>query len=220
MIDTKYFKAVTDKGTKFYAVNEDENLAGFYLEDMEADNVHIDMDSSWHFHDYDLDLLDNYEPEDVISLLKVSKDANFTNIVADLEDMKSSYEDWGSGLDIENIKDYLNQTLSYTGAYALYRAVNNDLANTIKAFTVSGYAQGESAFIWYDTKDTENAPLYTEDYIESVLYATWYAIDTVDEHGDYIDSVDVVTYSDYDNSYMLKRFKAVPAATATLLTIL
>jgi len=121
---------------------------------------------------------------------------------------------------IENIKDYLNQTLSYTGAYALYRAVNNDLANTIKAFTVSGYAQGESAFIWYDTKDTENAPLYTEDYIESVLYATWYAIDTVDEHGDYIDSVDVVTYSDYDNSYMLKRFKAVPAATATLLTIL
>lgn len=220
MTDTKYFKAVTDKGTTFYAVNEDENLAGFYLEDMEADNVHIDMDNSWHFHAYDLDLLDNYEPEDVIKLLKVSEDANFTNIVADLEDMKSSYKDWGSGLDIENIKDYLNQTLSYTGAYDLYHMVNNDPANTIKAFTVSGYSKGDSAFIWYDTKDTENTPLYTEDYIESVLYATWYAIDTVDEHGDYIESVESVTYSGYDENYMLEHFKAAPAETATLLTIL
>lgn len=203
MTESKYFKAVTDKGTEFYAVQEDNTIAEFYLEDIQGDGVHIDSDQSWHWHDYDFDLLDGLEFEDVLKLVKKAIDntsITYGVTVSEFEDDAKEFED------VEDVKQWLDAVASYYLTDTLYSLVN-EADNTIKAFTVNGYSQGDGAFVWYDTSVTEG--VYTPEYVQSVLYDMWYSIDLVSDDGVILDNADYVTY--VDNDYMKEHFNAVPA---------
>lgn len=203
MTESKYFKAVTDKGTKFYAVQEDDTIAEFYLEDIQGDGVHIDADQSWHWHDYDFDLLDGLEFEDVLKLVK--KAVEDTDITSSPTVQEFGY-DSKEFEDVEDVKEWLDIEAGYYLTDTLYSLVN-EADNTIKAFTVNGYSQGDGAFVWYDTSATEG--VYTPEYVQSVLYDMWYSIDLVSDDGDILDNVEYVTY--VDNDYMKEHFNAVPA---------
>lgn len=203
MTESKYFKAVTDKGTEFYAVQEDNTIAEFYLEDIQGDGVHIDSDQSWHWHDYDFDLLDGLEFEDVLKLVKKAIDntsITYGVTVSEFEDDAKEFED------VEDVKQWLDAVAGYYLTDTLYSLVN-EADNTIKAFTVNGYSQGDGAFVWYDTSVTEG--VYTPEYVQSVLYDMWYSIDLVSDDGVILDNADYVTY--VDNDYMKEHFNAVPA---------
>ena len=207
MTESKYFKAVTDKGTKFYAVNEDDTIAEFYLEDMRADGVHIDSDQSWHWHDYDLSLINAYDVDSLIEL--ISQSASLTNdgLLQALEDDINYATDNGDVFDITDAVNTLAENADYYTVAKLYSLINDDPNSTIKAFTVNGYSQGDGAFVWYDTSMTEG--VYTPEYVESVLYDMWYAIDLVGDDGVILDNAEYVTY--VDNDYMKEHFNAVPA---------
>ena len=210
---TQYFKAQGANGTTFYAVDEDENIAQFYIEDMRADGVHIDADQSWHYHSYDFDLLDGLEFEDVLKLVKKAIDntpITGGTTVQEFEDDKQEFED------VEDVKHWLDAVANYYITDTLYSFVN-DADNTIKAFTVTGYSQGDGAFIWYDTSVSELS--YDEKYIEHVLFSSWYTIDEVDQNGDYADGLEAVSYMDFDDDYMLEHYNAVPAEESTTLTL-
>lgn len=209
---TQYFKAQGTNGTQFYAVNEDENVAQFYIEDMKADGVHIDADQSWHYHSYDFDLLDGLEFEDVVKLVKKALENTYTSgtPVQEFEDDKKEFED------VEDVKEWLDAMANYYITDTLYSLVN-EADNTVKAFTVSGYSQGDGAFIWWDTSVTEVQ--YDAEFIEHVLYSSWYAIDEVDQNGNYGDTVEYISYMDFDVEYMLERYNAVPAQASTTLTL-
>lgn len=204
MTESKYFKAVTDKGTEFYAVQEDDTIAEFYLEDIQGDEVHIDSDQSWHWHDYDFDLLDGLEFEDVLKLVKKAIDnisITYGDVtVSEFEDDAKEFED------VEDVKQWLDAVAGYYLTDTLYSLVN-EADNTIKAFTVNGYSQGDGAFVWYDTSVTEG--VYTPEYVQSVLYDMWYSIDLVSDDGVILDNAEYVNY--VDNDYMKEHFNAVPA---------
>lgn len=209
---TQYFKAQGANGTTFYAVDEDENIAQFYIEDMRADGVHIDADQSWHYHSYDFDLLDGLEFEDVLKLVKKAiekTDITHGVTVSEFEEESEDFED------VEDVKQWLDGAGYYmTGT--LYSLVN-DADNTIKAFTVTGYSQGDAAFIWYDTSVTDMA--YDEEFIEHVLFSSWYIIDEVDQNGNYGDTVEYISYMDFDDEYMLEHYNATPAQASTTITL-
>ena len=210
---TQYFKAHGANGTTFYAVDEDENIAQFYIEDMRADGVHIDADQSQHYHSYGFDLLDGLDFEDVLKLVKKAIDntpITGGTTVQEFEDDKQEFED------VEDVKHWLDAVANYYITDTLYSLVN-DADNTIIAFSVSGYSQGESAFVWYDTSVSELS--YDEKYIEHVLFSSWYTIDEVDQNGDYADGLEAVSYMDFDDDYMLEHYNAVPAEESTTLTL-
>lgn len=207
---TNYYKAQGANGTQFYAVNEDENIAQFYIEDMRADGVHIDADQSWHYHPYDFDLLDGLDFEDVLELVKKALENTHLAPIEEFEEDSQEFED------VEDVKQWLDIEANYYITDTLYSLVN-DADNTVKAFTVTGYSQGESAFIWYDTSVTETS--YDEEFIEHVLYSSWYTIDEVDQNGNYADGLEAVSYMDFDDEYMLERYNAVPAQASTTLTL-
>lgn len=211
---TQYYKATTDTGTKFYAVNEDDIVAQFYMNDMDADGVHIDGDHSWHYHSYDFDLLDGLEFEDVLELVKKAIDnTSITGgaTVQEFEDNSKEFED------VEDVKQWLDFEAGYYLTDTLYSLVN-DADNTITAFTVTGYSQGDAAFVWYDTSVTEVH--YDEKFIEHVLFSSWYTIDDVNEHGEFDgDTLDYISYMDFDDNYMLEHYNAVPAEESTTLTL-
>lgn len=203
MTESKYFKAVTDKGTEFYAVQEDDTIAEFYLEDIQGDEVHIDADQSWHYHSYDFDLLDGLNFEDVLKLVKKAIDnrsITYGVTVSEFEDDAKEFED------VEDVKQWLDAVAGYYLTDTLYSLVN-EADNTIKAFTVNGYSQGDGAFVWYDTSMTEG--VYTPEYVESVLYDMWYSIDLVSDGGVILDNAEYVPY--VGNDYMKEHFNAVPA---------
>lgn len=210
---TQYFKAQGANGTTFYAVDEDENIAQFYIEDMRADGVHIDADQSWHYHSYDFELLDGLDFEDVLELVKKAIENTVTNYGTTLEEFEHDSQEFE---DVEDVMAWLDAVAGYYLAETLYSAVN-EAPNTIKAFTVSGYSQGDAAFIWWDTSVTDMA--YDEEFIEHVLYSTWYTIDEVNQNGDYVDGLEAVSYMDFDDNYMLEHYKATPAQASTMLTL-
>lgn len=213
---TQYYKAQHSDGVKFYAVNEDEEISYFYLEDMKADGLHIDADQSWHYHSYDFDLLDGLDFEDVLELVKNAVEGTQTytsnkSIGQEFEDDKQEFED------VEDVKEWLDAVAGYYLTDTLYSLVN-DADNTIKAFTVTGYSQGESAFVWYDTSVTDVQ--YDERFIEHVLYSSWYTIEEVDQNGDYTgDTLEYISYMDFDDNYMLEHYNATPAEEDTTLTL-
>ena len=207
---TQYFKAQGANGTTFYAVDEDENIAQFYIEDMRADGVHIDADQSWHYHSYDFDLLDGLDFGDVVKLVKKALENTHGATVEDFEHDAQEFED------VEDVMQWLGLEAGYYLTDTLYSLVN-DADNTIKAFTVTGYSQGDAAFIWWDTSVTDMA--YDEEFIERVLYSSWYTIDEVDQNGDYGDTVEYISYMDFDDEYMLERYNALPAQAHTTLTL-
>lgn len=213
---TQYYKAQHANGVKFYAVNEDEEISYFYLEDMKADGLHIDADQSWHYHSYDFDLLDGLDFEDVLELVKNAVEGAQTytsnkSIGQEFEDDKQEFED------VDDVKQWLDAVANYYITDTLYSLVN-DADNTILAFTVTGYSQGESAFVWYDTSVTE--VYYTPRFIEHVLFSSWYAIDNVDEHGEFDDdTLEYISYMDFDDNYMQKTYNATPAEESTTLTL-
>lgn len=211
---TQYFKAQGANSTTFYAVDEDENIAQFYIEDMRADGVHIDADQSWHYHSYDFDLLDGLDFKDVLELVKNAIEDTYTHtpnksIIQEFEADKKDFED------VEDVKQWLDGA-GYYITDTLYSLVN-DADNTVKAFTVSGYSQGESAFVWYDTSVTEVQ--YDAEFIEHVLYSSWYTIAEVDQNGNYGDTVEYISYMDFDDEYMLEHYNAAPAQASTTLTL-
>lgn len=209
---TQYYKAQHANGTQFYAVDEDENIAQFYIEDMRADGVHIDGDQSWHYHSYDFDLLDGLDFEDVLELVKKAiENTDITRgvTVSEFEQDAQDFED------VEDVKTWIDDA-GYYLTETLYSLVN-DADNTIKAFTVTGYSQGDAAFIWYDTSVTDMA--YDEEFIEHVLFSSWYTIDEVDQNGDNADGLEAVSYMDFDDEYMLEHYNAVPAQASTTLTL-
>ena len=207
---TQYFKAQGANGVQFYAVNEDENIAQFYIEDMRADGVHIDADQSWHYHSYDFELLDGLDFEDVLKLVKKALENTHLAPIEEFEEDSQEFED------VEDVKQWLDAEAGYYLTDTLYSLVN-DADNTIKAFTITGYSQGDGAFIWYDTSVTEVQ--YDAEFIEHVLYSSWYAIAEVDQNGDYGDTVEYISYMDFDDNYMLEHYNAVPAQTTTVLTL-
>jgi len=206
MTNTKYFKQI-DTNTLF-SISEDYDINAIYQEPMEAEGVNLDSDSSWHFHDYNFDLLDDYTVSDVFSLLK--KDGGYESVLKQI-----NKDD-----DIDYVKDVLQQTLSYAGVSMLYKLINDDENSDIVAYVVDGYSQGESTFVWFHNylasgmKDT-----YTPDYVSSVLYDTWLAIDHVNSEGEYLGDLDnIVTRDDEDvTAYMLENYNAVPANTKTII---
>lgn len=209
---TQYYKAQGTNGMQFYAVDEDENIAQFYIEDMKADGVHIDGDQSWHYHSYDFDLLDGLDFEDVLELVKKAiENTDITRgvTVSEFEQDAQDFED------VEDVKTWIDDA-GYYLTETLYSLVN-DADNTIKAFTVTGYSQGDAAFIWYDTSVTDMA--YDEEFIEHVLFSSWYTIDEVDQNGDNADGLEAVSYMDFDDEYMLEHYNAVPAQASTTLTL-
>lgn len=207
---TQYFKEQGATGTTFYAVNEDENIAQFYIEDMGADGVHIDADQSWHYHSYDFDLLDGLDFEDVLELVKKALENTHLAPIEEFEEDSQEFED------VEDVKTWLDAEAGYYLTDKLYSLVN-EADNTIKAFTVTGYSQGDAAFIWWDTSVTDMA--YDEEFIEHVLYSSWYTIDEVDQNGNYGDTVEYISYMDFDDDYMQKTYNAVPAQSSTTLTL-
>lgn len=207
---TQYFKAQGANGTQFYAVDEDENIAQFYLEDMKADGVHIDADQSWHYHSYDFDLLDGLDFEDVLKLVKKALENTHLAPIEEFEEDSQEFED------VEDVKQWLDAEAGYYLTDKLYSLVN-EADNTIKAFTVTGYSQGDAAFIWWDTSVTDMA--YAAEFIERVLYSTWYTIEEVNQNGDYTDTLEYISYMDFDDEYMLERYNAVPAQASTTLTL-
>ena len=113
---------------------------------------------------------------------------------------------------MEDVKQWLDGAGYYmTGT--LYSLVN-DADNTITAFTVTGYSQGDAAFIWWDTSVTDMA--YDGEFIEHVLFSSWYTIDEVDQNGDYADGLEAVSYMDFDDDYMQKTYNATPAEVHTI----
>lgn len=210
---TQYFKAQGANGTTFYAVDEDENIAQFYLEDMKADGVHIDADHSWHYHAYDFDLLDGLDFDDVIKLVEKAIENTYITGGTTIQDFEYDEQDFA---DVEDVKQWLDIEANYYLTDTLYSLVN-EADNTVKAFTVSGYSQGESAFIWYDTSVTEVQ--YGAEFIKHVLYSTWYTIGEVNQNGDYTDTLEYISYMDFDDDYMQKTYNAVPAQASTTLTL-
>lgn len=213
MTNTKYFKQA-DTDTLF-SVSEDYDINSIYQGYMEEEGgVNLDGDISWHFHDYNFSLLDNYTVKEVVSLLE--KDGGFKEILEYIND----YMDIDDESEIDILKEALADSLSYTGVSVLYNLVNNDENSDIVAYVVNGYSQGESTFVWFHNylasgmKDT-----YTPEYVESVLYDTWLAIDKVDSEGEYIEGVDnIVTRDDDDvTAYMLENYNATPASTKTII---
>lgn len=211
---TQYFKEQGANGTHFYAVNEDENIAQFYIDDMRADGVHIDADQSWHYHSYDFELLDGLDFEDVLKLVKKALEDTHLAPIEEFEEDSQEFED------VEDVKQWLDAEAGYYLTNKLYSLVN-DADNTIKAFTVTGYSQGEAAFVWYDTKGFEDGGERwdAEEFIERILYSSWYTIDEVDQNGNYGDTVEYISYMDFDDNYMLEHYNAVPAQTTTVLTL-
>ena len=207
---TQYFKEQGANGTQFYAINEDENVAQFYIEDMRADGVHIDADQSWHYHSYDFDLLDGLDFGDVVKLVKKALEDTHLAPIEEFEEDSQEFED------VEDVKQWLDAEAGYYLTNKLYSLVN-DADNTIKAFTVTGYSQGDAAFIWWDTSVTDMA--YEEEFIEHVLYSSWYTIDEVDQNGNYGYTVEYISYMDFDEGYMLENYNAVPAQESTVLTL-
>lgn len=210
---TQYYKAQHSDGVKFYAVTEDDMVAQFYIEDMKADGVHIDGDQSWHYHSYDFDLLDGLDFEDVLELVKKAIENTHTSgtTIQEFEDDKQEFED------VEDVKTWLDAVANYYITDTLYSLVN-DADNTITAFTVTGYSQGDAAFVWYDTSVTEIH--YDEKLIEHVLFSSWYTIDEVNEHGEFDgDTIEDISYMDFDDNYMLEHYNAVPAEESTTLTL-
>lgn len=211
---TQYYKAQHSDGVKFYAVTEDDMVAQFYLDDMKADGVRIDSDQSWHYHAYDFDLLDGLDFEDVLELVKKAIDNTFITggtTVQEFEDDKQEFED------VEDVKQWLDAVANYYITDTLYSLVN-DADNTILAFSVTGYSQGESAFVWYDTSVSE--VYYTPRFIEHVLFSSWYTIEGVNEHGEfYGDTLEYISYMDFDDNYMQKTYNATPAEESTTLTL-
>ena len=207
---TQYFKEQGANGTQFYAVNEDENIAQFYIDDMRADGVHIDADQSWHYHSYDFELLDGLDFEDVLKLVKKALEDTHLAPIEEFEEDSQEFED------VEDVKQWLDAEAGYYLTNKLYSLVN-DADNTIKAFTVTGYSQGDAAFIWWDTSVTDMA--YEEEFIEHVLYSSWYTIDEVDQNGNYGYTVEYISYMDFDEGYMLENYNAVPAQESTVLTL-
>lgn len=206
MTNTKYFKQL-DTNTLF-SVSEDETINDIYLDIMETEGVRLDSDSSWHFHDYNFNLLDNYTVRGIYSLLQSY--GGYETVIKHI-----SKDD-----DIDDIKGLLQQTLSYAGVSSLYKLVNDDENSDVVAYVVDGYSQGDSTFVWFHNylasgmKDT-----YTPEYVQSVLYDTWLAIDHVDNEGEYIQGLDnIVTRDDEDvTAYMLENYNAVPASTKTII---
>lgn len=210
---TQYFKAQGANGTKFYAINEDEAIAQFYIEDMRADGVHIDSDQSWHYHSYDFDLLDGLGFEDMLELVKTAI-SHTSRVGATVEEFEEDSEEFE---DVEDVKQWLDTVAGYYLTDTLYSLIN-EADNPIKAFTVDGYSQGDASFIWYDESVTDMQ--YDAKFIEHVLYSSWYSIEEVDEHGEYSgDVLEGVSYMDFDNDYMKEHYNATPAEVSTTTTL-
>ena len=211
---TQYFKAQGANGTQFYAVNEDENIAQFYIDDMKSAGVHIDADQSWHYHSYNFDLLDGLDFEDVVTLVKKALENSHGSTAEDFEEEGQDFED------VDDVKEWLDAVANYYLTDTLYSLVN-EADNTIKALTVTGYSQGDAAFIWWDNKELEDGGAWWDDenFIERVFYSGWYSIDEVDQNGNYADGLEAVSYMDFDDAYMLEHYNAVPAQENTTITL-
>lgn len=219
---TQYYKSVTELGTHYFATEEDYSSNEDFIEDMLNQGVHIDSDQAWRWHDYDFTLIKEagYTPDEFIALLKGNKYLVDKDVVSELEDILEELREEGETVDLDDITDYLLKNASYTHAKEIYKVVNDDLNNTIKAFTVDGYSQGDSAFIWFDTATSLD---YTPNDIQEVLYDTWTRITQVDNTGKYLDGTeDEFTTNQYGyglNEYMLEHYNAVPAEESTTLKL-
>lgn len=213
MTNTRYFKQ-SDTNTLFSVSEEDETINDMYLDIMETEGVHLDSDSNWHYHKYDFSLLDNYTVKEVVSLMKQDKD--FGPEIEYIND----YMDIDDNSDINILKEALSDMLGYVGVSSLYKLVNDDENSDIVAYVVGGYSQGDYTFVWFHNylasgmKDT-----YTPEYVQSVLYDTWLAIDHVDSEGEYLQGLDnIVTRDDEDvTDYMLENYNAIPASTKIII---
>lgn len=201
---TKYFKTAS----MFLSVEEDTegNYNTMMIDDIEANGVHIDSDSSWHYHSYDFDLLDGYTVEGVLNLMK--KESRFEPTLT----LINNYTDIDD--DIDELKEAFQELLGYIGIEALYKLVNDDESNKIVAYTVNGFSQGESAFVWFEDVESESLKdSYTPEFLSDLLFSMWYEINHVDGSGEYMQGLDNITYMDDEglNKYMLDNYNAVPA---------
>ena len=209
---TKYFK--TDN--MFLSVEEDTDgdYNAMMIDDMKANGVHLDWDYSWHYHSYNFDLIDGHTVEDIINLMK--NESRFETTLA----LINNYMDIED--DVDTFKETLQEVLGYIDVEALYKLVNDDESNKIVAYTVDGFSQGESAFVWFEDVESENLKdSYTPEFVSDLLFATWYEVNQVEANGEYMGGVDNVTYMDDEdlNKYMLSTFNAVPAKHEATITL-
>ena len=173
MMEAKYYK--NDKN-QYFMVQPDTygDLNSENLMWLEEEGVHFDSDSSWWNHDYDLSFLSEaYTTDTLMDLLK--SDKKFMDTVSDLKEYTDTE-------DIDDMISYLENNLSYYGIDAIHSMVNNDTSNNIVTLSVTGYSQGDSTFVWYDSTKMlfENLD---SNYLEIILYGLMYSINEVDQQG-------------------------------------
>lgn len=192
---------------KFYLVDMDEYVdyeSDMFMDDLKMHDIVLDGDDGWWYHD-------------------------FSPITEKLGEMYESFDDKLK----QELKDYTEENLDdgwfselnslpYAAMEHVFELLNK--TKDVTAVVVSGYSQGEAAFVLGWTKDFEsllgNQPV--EETIQHMLFDPMQEVIEIDDNGFETGSAMVISafYNKQDlDAYMKETFDATPATMNIHLTL-